>query len=169
MIMKEDGVISIESYWEDRQAENSVCPLDLGTRRSLVTLVGWVSMAPWRLRPDCRELESWMEGKQMLMMSSTCWHLPRAFASDWTTLRAFAICLSCCSCLPSTPPEGNSAWTVRHSLLQGMRQNRPLYSYIFSGTDFRKPTLAYLLISRKALNPFTATSAPRDEQKTFVK
>ena len=28
-----------------------------------------------------------------LMLSATNWHLPRAFASNWTTTRAFAICL----------------------------------------------------------------------------
>ena len=47
-------------------------------------------------------------------MSATNWHLPRAFASNWATTRAFAICLwgnqtlGCCSCWPSTPTEGNS-------------------------------------------------------------
>ena len=137
------------------------------TRRSLVTLVGWVSMAPSRLTPDCRELKSCMWGKQMVMMSATCWHLPRAFASDWTTIRAFAICLCCCGCRPSTPPEGNSGWTERHSILQGNWWNGSLYSYIFSGTDFMIPILAHLLVSREALNPFMVTSALREEQKTF--
>ena len=47
-------------------------------------------------------------------VSATNRHLPRAFASNWATTRAFAICLwgnwtlGCCSCWPSTPTEGNS-------------------------------------------------------------
>ena len=37
-------------------------------------------------------------------MSPTNWHLPKAFASNQTTtIRAFAICLCCCSCWPLTP------------------------------------------------------------------
>jgi len=43
------------------------------------------------------------------------WHLPKAFAicfyGDWT--------LHCCSCWPSTHPEGSSGWRIRHFVLQG--------------------------------------------------
>ena len=76
-------------------------------------------------------------------MSTTNWHLPRAFASDWTTTRrAFAICLGCCSCWSLTLPEENSGWRERLSLLQGNWQNRSLDSQIFLGTDFMNPVLA---------------------------
>ena len=53
-------------------------------------------------------------------MSLTNWHLPRASASDWTTTRAFPICLSgdwtlCCySCWPSTLSD-RVQHAVRHS------------------------------------------------------
>ena len=49
------------------------------------------------------------------VVSTTSWRLPRAFATclcrDWI--------LCCCSCWPSTCPEGSSGWTMRHSVLQG--------------------------------------------------
>ena len=39
-------------------------------------------------------------------VSTTNWHLPRAFTSHWTTTRAFATCLCHCSCWPSRLPKG---------------------------------------------------------------
>lgn len=45
-------------------------------------------------------------------VSAINWLLPRAFASNWATTTAFAICLwgnwtlACCSCWPSTPLRG---------------------------------------------------------------
>ena len=109
-----------------------------------------------------------------ILSSTTRWHLPRAFASDWTTTtRAFAICVyapwSLCgySCWPSTLPEGNSGWRVRLSVLQVSWWNSSLDRYFQSLISWSQSF--YLLISRKALNPFTVTSAPCDYQKTFCK
>ena len=68
------------------------------------------------------------------MLSTTNWHLPRVFASNWTTARAFVFylysdwTLCCCSCWLSKPSEGNAEWTVRHSVLQGNWWNRSLHS-----------------------------------------
>ena len=77
-----------------------------------------------------------------LPLSSTNWHLPRAFASERTTTTVLPDCLygdwtlCCCRCQPSTPTEGSSVWRKRHAELQGNWWNRALDSYIFSGADF---------------------------------
>ena len=82
------------------------------------------------------------------------WHLPRAFASGWTTTRAFAICLcgnwslSCCNCWPSTSPEGDSGRRVRRSVPNWWKGSLEIYfqkkkkrkKYIFSNW-FHDPNL----------------------------
>ena len=94
-------------------------------------------------------------------------------ARDWTTARtrALAICLfgdwapCCCSCRPSTSPEGNSGWRVRHSVLQGNWWNKSLdrnFQELISWSQS-----SHLFISRKALNPFRVTSVT--SRKPFVK
>ena len=98
--------------------------------------------------------------------------LAKSIASDWTT-KAFALCLCkdwtlcCCCCCPSTPTERVQGG-VRHSVFQGIWPDKSLDSWVFSGPDFRIPSL-HLLIFRRALNPFLMTSAPCDWQKTFCK
>ena len=68
-----------------------------------------------------------------------------AFASFWTATRVIAICLCrdwtmcCCGCWPSTLPEGNLRWRMRHCVLQGDWWNRSVDSEIFSETDFMIP------------------------------
>ena len=67
--------------------------------------------------------------------------------AKYGTTKAFAICLygkwtpSCYSCWPSTTPEGNQGG-VGHSVLQGIWWDRPLDSWMFSGTDFMISILA---------------------------
>ena len=87
-------------------------------------------------------------------LSTTNWHWPREFSSNWTTTtRAFAICLCrdwtscCCSCWPSRSPEGVQGG-VRH--FQVDRYFQELISWSQS---------LHLFIPRKALNPFMTTSA----------
>ena len=64
-----------------------------------------------------------------ILLSTTNWHLPGAFASVWTTTaRAFASCLCCCSCWLLTPSEGTSGWRVKHSVFQGNWLSRSLDS-----------------------------------------
>ena len=90
-------------------------------------------------------------------LSTTNQHLPRAFASDWTTTRAFAICLCrdwtlcCCSCRTSIPMRGiqGGEWGTLCSRETGYFQE--LISWTQSSN---------LFISRKALDPFMVTSAP---------
>lgn len=78
--------------------------------------------------------------------------LDHAFNFQSNRTRIFAVCLRrdwtlCyCSCWPSTLPEGNVGWRVRHSVFQGNWWNRSLDSEIFSGTDFRIQILASLHI-----------------------
>ena len=72
--------------------------------------------------------------------------LTKSIAKDWTT-KAFAICLCrdwtpcCCSCWPSTIPEGVQGG-VRHSVLLGIWWDRSLDSWMFLGTDFMISILA---------------------------
>ena len=82
------------------------------------------------------------------------WHFPRVFASDWTTTtREFAICLcgnwtlSCCNCWPSTSPEGNSGWRVRHSVPNWWKGSLEIY---FRELISRSQS-SHLFISGKAL------------------
>ena len=66
--------------------------------------------------------------------------LTKSIAKDWTT-KAFTICLCgdwtpcCCSCWPSTIPEGVQGG-VRLSVLQGIWWDRTLDNWMFLGTDF---------------------------------
>ena len=90
------------------------------------------------------------------ILSTTNCHSPRAFAiclcRDWI--------LHCCSCWPSTGPEGSSGWRMRHFVLQENWWNRLLDRYFQDLVSW--PQSLHLLISRKALNPFMVTSATQD-------
>ena len=72
--------------------------------------------------------------------------LTKSIANNWTA-KVFAICLygdwtPCCySCWPSTTPEGVQGG-VRHSVLQGIWQDRSLDSWMFLGIDFMISILA---------------------------
>ena len=105
-----------------------------------------------------------------LVLSTTNWHLPRAFARNWATAAwAFAASLCCCSCRLSTLPAGVSGWRVRHSVLQGNWWNRSLDTDTFR-TGFHAPSPCISsLISRKALNPFMVTWLLMTSRKPFVK
>ena len=106
----------------------------------------------------------------LLVLSTTNWHLPRAFASNWATAtRAFATCPCYCSCWPSTLPEGVSGWRVRHSVLQGNWWNRSLDIDIFRNCFHDPSPCISSLISRKALNPFMVTWLLMTSRKPFVK
>ena len=85
--------------------------------------------------------------------------LPSASAGDGT--------LCSCECQPSTPPEGNAGWRVRHSVLQGNWWNRFLDRYFQALISWSQSL--HLFTSRKSLNPFMMTSAPHEEQKTLCK
>ena len=86
------------------------------------------------------------------LQTGTNWHLPGTLASKGTTKTwAFAICLCCCICWPSTPPAGNSGYRVRHPVLQRNWWNRSLERYF--GELILGSQSLYLLVSRKALNP----------------
>ena len=82
-----------------------------------------------------------------IILSTTNWHLPRAFAicfcGDGT--------LYCCSCWPSTHPEGSSGWRIRHFVLQGNWWNRSSDRYFQELISWSQSL--HLLQSRKALNP----------------
>ena len=73
--------------------------------------------------------------------------LAKSIASDQTA-RAFAFCfcrgwtLCCCSCWPSTPPEGVQG-RVRHYVLQGIWWDRSLDGWMLSGTDFMITVLQF--------------------------
>lgn len=69
-------------------------------------------------------------------LSTTNWHLPRAFANDWIKQ---GYCLL--PDWPSTLPEGSSGWRVRYSVCQGNQWNGS-YRQIFLGTNFMIPILA---------------------------
>ena len=71
----------------------------------------------WRSLVGCR-----------LWVTQSRTRLKRLSSSSRTTTRVFAICLWCCRCWPLTPPEWNSEWRVRHSVLQGNWWNRSLNS-----------------------------------------
>ena len=75
------------------------------------------------------------------------WHLPKAFAICFCG----DLTLYCCSCWPSTHPEGSSGWRIRHFVLQGNWWNRSSDRYfqeLISWSQSLHP-----LMSRKALNP----------------
>ena len=107
----------------------------------------------------------------MVWMSTTNWHLPRAFARDLTTtttkLFVIFLCgewtLCYCSCWLQ-----HLLWRVqgevRHSVLQGMWWNRSSDRYFQEPISWSQSL--HLFISRKALNPFMLTSAPCEDQKT---
>ena len=84
--------------------------------------------------------------------------LTKSIAKDWTT-KAFAICLCrdwtpcCCSCWPSTIPEGVQGG-MRHSVLQGIWWDRSLDSWMVLGTYFIISILAspHILRSIKSLH-----------------
>ena len=91
------------------------------------------------------------------LQTGTNWHLPGTLASKGTTKTwAFAICLCCCICWPSTPPAGNSGYRVRHPVLQRNWWNRSLERYF--GELILGSQSLYLLVSRKALNPSWKTA-----------
>ena len=90
-----------------------------------------------------------------------------------TCNRGFASCLSgdwplCCwSCRPSTSAEGNSGCRTRHA--PGKLVERVFYIVRYFQELISWSQLLHFFISRKSLNPFMVTSAPRDQQKTFCK
>ena len=103
----------------------------------------------------------------IFLLSTTDWHLPRTSANNWTTTaRAFAICrcgdwtLCYCNCQPSGPPEGNSGWGVKYSVLQGNCWSRSLGSYFQELISWFQSLHHFM--SRKSLNPFMVASAARD-------
>ena len=94
-------------------------------------------------------------------LSTTNWHWPREFSSNWITTREFAICLCrdwtfcCCSCWPSTSlGEFRVEWDI---LLQGIWWNRSLDRYFQELISWSQSL--HLFITGKALNPFMMTSA----------
>ena len=106
----------------------------------------------------------------LLVLSTTNWHLPRAFASNRATAtRAFAMCPCYCSCWPSTLPEGVSGWRVRHSVLQGNWWNRSVDIDTFRNCFHDPSPCISSLISRKALNPFMVTWLLMTSREAFCK
>ena len=68
----------------------------------------------WRLQTSAYDvatregdLKNFRHRSSQLQMGTCQGHLPSASSRDWA--------LFCCSCWPSTHPEGSSAWRVRHS------------------------------------------------------
>ena len=109
-------------------------------------------------------------------MSIINWHLQRAFSTDWTTTRSFAICLCgdwtlcCCSCWPSTPPVGSPGWRSGKTQLALWKTGRTGLQIV---RYFQELILwaqfLHLLISRKVVNSFMVTSVPQDQQNLLQK
>ena len=117
----------------------------LGESHRQRSLVGY---CPWchRVRPNWNDLAS--RHTLILNVSATNWHLPRAFASDWTR-RASAICLCgnwtlcCCSWRLINTPRGELR--VESEILCAPQKLVELvFRWIFSGTDFMIQILASL-------------------------
>ena len=94
-------------------------PMDRGTWWATVHGVAELNTTLWlsthtHIHRGLQELEWGGLLEFYFCQLQTC--LPRAFSvclcRDWT--------LCCCSCRPSTPPEGSPGWRVRPSVLQEM-------------------------------------------------